>query len=455
MGSEVRQFVHAGLFAELIESGWKITIMSKITDEDTRSQIPAGIEIVPLIRIKNPFLAEGATRVLDKAFNLQRSRRGETTWQYGRSIAKNWRQSLLFTCESIAAEMVSLSAKLMALGYGIEQRLYERADRGNWKGFLRQHSIDAILINVPKQTYWSQMLIAAQEMGIKTFLIYHTSKDIVANARLNHFFTGIGVWNSAMKEELLRLNPWVDPGSVQVVGCGHFDCVGRPEWLPAEEDFKKEIGALPDSLLVLYPTAGPGIVPQEERYIDLVIRAARKAENELNRKIQIVFRMNPMDNRPVLFEHLKGSFPEHIVIRPDWQYIRKSNWCYARRSDPQFYNALLHFASLCITIPSTVTTDCALAGLPVINLGIEVPGEQPLAGSIRAFWEVDFNRNVKEAGAAKYVTTESELESAMIAYLRNKTLDEDKREALINSEVDGIRSGQSSRRSLRLISSGY
>jgi hypothetical protein len=90
----------------------------------------------------------------------------------------------------------------------------------------------------------------------------------------------------------------------------------------------------------------------------------------------------------------------------------------------------------------------------VINLGIEAPGEQPLAGSIRAFWEVDFNRNVRETQAARFVTTQNELESALVEYLRDKTLDADKRETLIMREVDGIRAGQSSRRSLQLISSG-
>lgn len=451
MGSEVRQFVHSGLFSELINSGWKITVMSKIVDADIRDQLPDDIELLPLLKVSNSFVARTVTQILDKAFNLRRVRKGESTWQYGKVVSKNWRQALLNLFINFLATIFSFSKGLINLGSQFERRQYQKMDRQVWKAYLISQQIDAILVNVPKQPYWNPLLITAQELGIKTYLIYHTVKDITANPRLNHAFTGIGVWNASMKTDLLRHNPWVKPESVKVVGCGHFDCVGRTDWLPDESDFRKQIGAISDSLLVLYPTAGPGIVPQEERYIQLVIDAADNAETFLGQKIQLVFRMNPMDNRNVLFDHLKQNYPEHIVLRPDWQDLRKSNWTYARKFDPLLYNALLHYSSLCVTIPSTVTVDCALSGLPVINLGIEVPGEQPLAGSIRAFWEVDFNRNVRETGAAKFVTTIEELEKAMLEYLQDKTIDADKRESLILREVDGIRAGRSSLLSSQMI----
>jgi len=452
MGSEVRQFVHAGLFSELIESGWNITVMSKVIDEDIRNQLPENIELIPLIKVKNSLFAETTTKILDKAFNLRRVRNGESTWHYGKANSKNWRQALLNYFIDFLAALFSHSTKLIYLGSRLEHKLYQAMDRNSWKDYLIQHQIDALLINVPKQTYWNPMLVTAQELGIKTFLIYHTNKDIVANPRLNHAFTGIGVWNSTMKVNLLRLNPQIDPVTVKVVGCGHFDCVGRTEWLPTEVEFRSQIGALPDSMLILYPTAGPGIVPQEERYIEYVANITKIAEQTLGKKVQIVFRLNPMDNRFTLLNYLKQKYPSHIVLRPDWQDNRKINWTYARKSDPFLYNALLHYSSLCITIPSTVTVDCALSYLPVINLGIEVPGEQPLAGSLRAFWDVEFNRNVRETGAAKIVTSESELIEATIRYLQDRTLDHDRRMDLIRREVNGVVAGQSSRLSYQMIS---
>lgn len=454
MGSEVRQFVHSGLFSLLLEAGWDIRVMSKIVDDDIRRQVPEGIEIDPLLPPVNSFWGEVLSKILDRAFNLRLAREGKTVWKYGKAGSRSAKEKLLDYFILSAGFVFSFFDALQKAGSNLERKCFVNADRKDWREYFEKNRIDAVLVNVPRQPYWNRMLATAQEMGIKTCLIYHTVKDISANGRLNFNFSGIGVWNSSMKADLLHNNPLVDPGSVHVVGCGHFDCVGRQDWLPGEAAFRNLLGVSPDAYLVVYPTAGPGIVPQEERYIHFVVQAIKKVEAVLGKPIQIVFRMNPMDNRAVLFDMLRETYPEHIVTRPDWQDVRKSNWTYARKPDPFFYNALLHYADLCITIPSTVTTDCAFADLPVINLGIEVEGEQPLAGSIQAFWNVDFNRNVRETGAARLAATEEELQEAITSYLKDRSLDREKREGLIMREVDGIRAGQSSERSLTLITSG-
>mgnify|MGYP001054055876 CR=1 FL=1 len=451
MGSEVRQFVHAGLFSLLLDKGWKITVMAKVIDQDLPDQLPPSVNLVPLLNSRPPFLPHEVTKIIDRAFITRRKRKGYSTWKYGKTQTKNWRQNLLLSFEKASAFFLSLTNWGMSLASKIEKVQFKRMDRGNWEKYFRSHSIDAVLINVPRQAYWDPMLTTAQEMGVKTFLIYHTAKDIVANGRLNHRFSSIGVWNDSMKRDLLELNPWIDPKTVSVVGSGHFDCVGRAEWLPQEPVFRNQIKADPDSHLIIYACAGPGIVPQEERYIAFVMHAIEKAEIKLGEKIQVVFRLNPMDNRDILYDHLKQTYPDHIVLRPDWVDIRKSNWTYAKKPDTIFYNALLHYASVCVTIPSTVTIDAALSGLPVINLGIEVPGEQPLAGSIRAFWEVAFNKNVRETDAAKFVTTQEDLEEELTNYLENKHHDADKRIALISKEVEGIQGGQSSKLSSIMI----
>jgi|GEM_PF-2859800 len=445
MGSEVRQFLHSGLFARLLEAGWRIIVMAKVFDDDLLAQLPPQVQVVPLLPQSNALLGTTLTRILDQAFLDYRARLGESAWQYGKTSLRNWKEKSLFGMARGAGFLLSFLPGLIHKGHRLERLLYRNTKATqHWLDFLTANRVDAVLVNVPRQTIWNPLFAAAERLGIRTFLAYHTAKDVIANGRLNHAFSAIGVWGAEMRQSLLARNPWLDAGRVQVIGCGHFDCVGRPDWLPDEGEFRCGIGALPDSILVLYPTAGPGIVPAEERYIAYVVEAARRLEPVLGRKIQLVFRLNPMDNRPTLRDHLRQTYPEHLILRPDWQDIRERNWCYARKSDPLLYNALLFFSSLCVTIPSTVTLDCAFADLPVINLGIETPGPQPLAGSLRAFWEVGFNRSVRETQSARFVTTQAELESAMRAYLQDKSLDAENRRHLLQREVDGIAPGQSS-----------
>jgi hypothetical protein len=436
--------VHAGLFDTLLQQGWQITVMAKIIDDDLPDQFQESVELIPFMKVHPPFLIREVTRIIDKGFKLRRQRAGTALWKFGANKPENWRQKILFVLEDLAAFLISLTEFGMHLCSKAEKTLFNHMDRSAWRDYFNTHKTDAVLVNVPRQSYLDPLLVTAKEMEIKTFLVYHTAKDIYANGRLNHGFSGIGVWNKQMKKDLLGLNSWIAPENVRVVGCGHFDCVGRSDWYPEERRFRRLIGARLDSLLVIYTTAGPGIVPHEERYIELVVKAAKAAGSALSRKIQVVFRMNPMDHRAVLFENLKQSYPEHIVLRPDWVDVRKSNWTYAKKGDPFVYNALLHYASLCVTIPSTVTVDAALSDLPVINLGIEVAGEQPLAGSLSAFWETGFNKNVRETSAAKYVKTNNELITAMITYLKDRSLDSWRRHDLVQREVDGIQAGESS-----------
>jgi len=53
------------------------------------------------------------------------------------------------------------------------------------------------------------------------------------------------------------------------------------------------------------------------------------------------------------------------------------------------YNSLLHYTSLCVGIPSTITIEAAISRLPVINLGFDLPGPVPLR-PMREFWGADF-----------------------------------------------------------------
>lgn len=451
MGSELRQFSHSGLFEKLLQSGWRITVLTKIDDEDIRSQLDPRIQVEPLPSVKIGFFSNWVSVMLDKAHAKRRQRQGKSGWRYGVTKYKNWREALLARTQDITANIVSQSELLVRIGRTLERWLICHSDRSHWKRYLQQQQIDAILVNLPRQPYWDKLLSAAAELGVQSYLVYHTWKDLTTAGRLNHRWTGIGVWNSGMKSDLLAQNHWVPTSSVHIVGCGHFDCIGRSSWLSGEEEFRSSIGVLPNSALVIYPTSGPGIVPEEDRYIALVADAVRKAEAQLQRSVQIVFRMNPMDDNSGLEEKLRTLYPEYPVLRPEWKYIRKKNWCYGHKSDTIFYNALLAYASACVCIPSTVTLDCAINDLPIINLGIEVPGKQPLAGSIRSFWEVDFYRNVRDTRAADWVTSTEELYERLVQLLNDHTIGSDERKALVQVELDGIAPGQSSELSCAMI----
>jgi hypothetical protein len=250
-------------------------------------------------------------------------------------------------------------------------------------------------------------LAVAAAGGCRTVVTYHTWKDISAAGRLNHNFSAIGVWSETMKAELLQQNTDIDPSTIKVVGCAHFDCVGRKDLLMPEQDVRKAIGAKPSSRLILFPASAPWVVPNEERYISIIFAAV--ATGRLSRDIQLVVRLNPMDNTNYLEDALKNISPEILITRPDWRWDKVSNWCFQRKTDLMLYNSILEYSVACVGIPSTVTVECSVADLPVINIGYDLPGPRPLNGSIRSFWDADFYKDVRDTGAAALANTPEEM----------------------------------------------
>jgi hypothetical protein len=176
-------------------------------------------------------------------------------------------------------------------------------------------------------------------------------------------------------------------------------------------------------------------LPQEERFIEVVVEALRSLPEYVTR---LVVRLNPMDDSAQIESYLRKLHPHVLVLRPDWHYVRSQNLCYQRRDDTKLLTNLLHYSSVCVNIPSTVTVECALAGLPVINLGFDLPGPQPLPGSVRAFWDVDYYANVRKSGSALLCNSPSELSALLAVCLRKRAFLQEQQHQLIHMELSNI-----------------
>ena len=145
-----------------------------------------------------------------------------------------------------------------------------------------------------------------------------------------------------------------------------------------------------------------------------------------------------MDDSPRLETYLNENYPQVITLRPDWHYSARQNLCYQKIDDAAFFNSLLHYAALCINIPSTLTVECALVGLPVINIGFDLPGPEPAPGPIRIFWEVDYYTNVRQVGAALLATQIDQLPGFIQQCLDDRNILQRQQRSLIELELNGI-----------------
>jgi hypothetical protein len=436
MGSEVRQFGHSGFVDALIEKGWEVLIGSHLPADEWRTEISPAVKSVIVPRTRSSLIHEQLAAGLDRAQARVRQKAGLSNWSYGKSTPTRNIRQVLRRGSQAALGILFVNPVLSKWGRRLEARLIRAQGDADFAGFLDEYRPDAIVVNVPRFGGQVFLLSAAERRGIPRFLFYHTNKDVVAFSRLDHQFTGIGVWNEWMKARIVKQNPGVSAQSVSITGCGHFDCVGRADWLMPEADFRSSLGIGSGDKWVLYTAAGPGAVPAEERFIESVFRALLDLQGAHAR---LIVRLNPMDDSPRIEQYLREEYPQMIVLRPDWFYSRAQNLCFQKKTDAIFFNSLLQYSDVCVNIPSTLTTECALVGLPVINIGFDLPGPRPLPGSIRAFWDVDYYANVRRSGSAILCDTPSELGTAIRACLQNRNILQQQQRALIQMELSNIR----------------
>lgn len=434
LGSELRQFGHSGLFARILNSGGRVVVAAKIADDDLRAQIDPRVEVMDLPLTALPFaLAQLKTALLDRAHAERERRSGKSGWQYGRTSAHNWKQRSLYGAQAFFGTALSFSSFTQRVLAAREFRSIGALSSRKCGDFLSLVAPDVIFLNVPRCDALLPLLSAAQARNIPTVLLYHTWKDVSVQGRLNFSYSRYGVWSEHMRLELLRQNPWIKPEVVSVTGCGHFQCVGRQDLLLPESEFRTAIGARPRSHLILFPAASPQMVPEEERYIRFLKSALTALKGDV--ETQIVVRINPMDGDGRLAEVLRADAPEIIVSKPDWRWDRKRNWGFQRRSDQELYNSLLHYASACVGIPSTVTVECAVANLPVINIGFDLPGPRPLPGSARMFWDADYYLQVRQTRAARLAESPAELITLIDEAFTDRRLGNEAREELLNCQL--------------------
>lgn len=402
----MRQFGHSGMISQLIDHGWHIVVAAKIVDEDLVRQLDHRIDLVPLIKEPLPRNFLRLQRLLDRTFQILESKRGKTKWSYRP-------QKDMTTWEKIFDRVLEIMARVLCTSPNVYNRLlrYEQefeAQKSSekWLALLRERNIDVLLVNTPRSEILHPALIAAKELGIRRLLFYHTIKDISVNGRIIHQFSKIGVWNAWMKDEIIRQNQLVTlPKNVEITGCAHFDCVGRQDILLPEDEFRKFIGANSHSKLLLYPTSVPWVVPDEGRYIWLIVKAIEAGA--LPKDLQIVIRTNPMDISDYYESNFYGC-PQVIVQRAGWRMEKGLGWNFQRFEDMTIYNSLLHYASLCVGIPSTITIEAAISCLPIINLGFDLPGPKALR-PMKEFWSADFYQAEVQHGVAVLAENEADL----------------------------------------------
>lgn len=440
LGSEIRQFGHSGLITSLLEEDWHIIIAAKKADENLRASLDPRVQITKLPTPQMSFWSRQLQLILDQAFDEREQKTGRNNWSYKKPTPPHkLTHRIISVMQSLGKRFFSSSFYMFHLGESLEKKLLGMQNNTDWKELYDNFKPDVVLVNVPKAGSLSSALFVAHKLGILTALFYHTWKDVTtASGRLTHSFTSIGVWNNWMKNRLLLQYSSLTDDDVSIVGCAHFDPVIQTDTLWSEKEFKEYLGLDIQKKIILFTASAPWVVPDEHIYVQTLYEAIG---NQLPEDIQIVVRLNPMDETDEMISKLATYCSGVVALRPNWYWDKKSNWCYQQKDDSVLYNNLLYYSAVNVSVPSTVTVECAIADIPVVNIGYTLDGMRSPMRDIKEFWNADFYKDIRLTGAARLAESETALFDNVNQFLADLTIDSQSRTSLVGHQL-GIAPGK-------------
>ncbi len=425
-GPEVRLFAHSGLLGQLAAEGCRVTVAAKIVDEDLRRQMPAGVELLPLCKERPIRLRTWVGNLLDRA-HRDRHARGAGA---GSSPRRGRVPALLaHGITSQAARRESLFQALLA----VERRLRRVEGEPECRRVLADTGASVLLVSDLQGYPMDGLLASAAARGISSVALVNSWRDISPQMRLRAEHSFIGVWHENIRERALRLQPWLNPSRLLVMGCAHYDPLARPEYVMPRDELFRQLELPVGARFVLFTGANPSRIPGDAYYIRLLVEAIAAAE--LPDDLFIVVRPNPQDTTGELSRAVCTWGHRVKLSIPDWRWEPERDWNYARRADLVTYASLLHHASLNLSVASTVTVECAITDLPVVNPLFSATGAVTGRTSAREEWKAEFYRPVRETGAAQAVQDERELIRAVAGWLAEPGRGRPQRARLVREQL--------------------
>lgn len=387
-GSEFRQFFLSDIVKNLIDDNHQIYTMVKNNDEKLTKLIKEYEPRVTILSHEGKHTKSTSLSyvrfLLDYEYDLYNKR-----WKYAPNNSIAPTKKLILNVLSFFLKNRFIKEKLLRY----ERKLFFSQNFNNTKVSLQDNNIDLLLVNIARILLEPKLLISAYQLNIHVKVIYHSNKEINAQNRISYPYHSIAVWNSKMKDDLQLQLPSIDNINIEIIGNTHFTSLNISDNLMSKTNFEKTFDIKSSKIKVLLYTAAGVIVKNEFLIVDF-IATTLKAEN---RDFKIIVRQNPMDTSNTWEEYFKNI--ENVCIqKPKWHMNNDVGLNYTLPEDLIEYTSLLSYCDICINIPSTVTLECAIKKLPVINICFDLEGIDIITndGQMISFWNAPFYKEYQK-----------------------------------------------------------
>jgi hypothetical protein len=199
-------------------------------------------------------------------------------------------------------------------------------------------------------------------------------------------------WNPAMAGAYRRLLRRANGVEVVAGGSMHAAAVFAHRNALSREEFCLAHGLDPERPFVVYTAAAPRAIDREEETVDKVTAELKRRMPE----VQVLLRINPMEDGS-RFAQIVSEHQTLKMMKPIWEWDQETYWCCPLPKDLDHWAGALRHGACNISVPSTVTLECALFEHPVVNVAFDVSSVVP-ERSCERYWHAPFYASTRDSG---------------------------------------------------------
>lgn len=292
---------------------------------------------------------------------------------------------------------------------------------------LARYRPDAVVVTSVFDDGESSMLRESKKRGIKTFGYVNSWDKLTARASVRILPDTLIVFNEILKREA-REYADMPENRIAVCGIPQYDQYITDMPTPREEFFRKN-GFDTAKHLILYAPVGITFSDSDWEVIDLLHELISNKEIH---NAQLLVRFPPND---FLDEQELSRRPWMKYDLPGIRFGKERSEDWDMNFDElRRLTDLLAYSAVVVGYSASIIVDAAVLGKPSVGVNFEVKQSQSLALSPIQRYKTEHFKKVLRAGGIRLAGSRQELVDSINGYLRDPSLDKDKRQRFVQEQ---------------------
>jgi len=425
-GEVIRNFVYSGI-TDMLRRRYRLvffTVLPNATLEGyLRSKCDALYELKPLeLTYKSRVIIEMGDLAHNKYLWSEASR---VRWNMRDVEARGVKQKLLRTAKKQIAKLMATNSRLCWLDNLLFRVAATEPSVANYQKLLKKEKPSLVFNGSHVHAAIAYPLMqAAGLLHVPTASFLFSWDNLTSQGRIFPQTDYYLAWNERIKQDMLRIYPFVQANRVINTGTPQFHFHFDERFYLSREVFMQQLGLQAHDKYVLYSSGMSHHMPYEPEVAEGIADMLKA----INPSLKLVVRTYAKDRFGV-FDALKERRPDIIIPRVAWE----PNFQTPLEEDQLFFTNLLRYCELGVNVASTISLELLMFDKPAINVGYNPPGRNIYPYDYARFYQFEHYKPIVDSGAVEVAWTPAEMANLIDANLKEPLRLSGKRKQMINT----------------------